>query len=350
MLTSRAFVVGLSALMGTAQAASFHFGLEDMDAHDNLFADGAGEKAFEDALKADEDWVDTDSRRLLQATAGSAWVAAPPTAAGPMMQEGFNCKTRELWTKEKRAWCCKNEGLGCRPDESTKAAAKASMEKTFNCKTREVWTAAKAAYCCKTEGLGCTQHNSGAACAPVSCYMFCENGFAKDDKGCDMCQCAEEEKETECPPVMCMMYCDTGFEQDENGCDICRCKSIHAAQEEEDEYIWVYEWEYYGDSDDHEHDADGNHIRPVPSGMLGGTKDEFGCIGSAGYTWCAHKNKCLRTFEEPCVPSGQWATGGSGSAAWGGEMRGAWGGAKGTWAGMGSGAAAAGSWSEGDEW
>lgn len=29
-------------------------------------------------------------------------------------------------------------------------------------------------------------------------------------------------------------------------------------------------------------------------------KDEHGCIGSAGYTWCAVKNKCLRTWEEKC--------------------------------------------------
>ena len=35
---------------------------------------------------------------------------------------------------------------------------------------------------------------------------------------------------------------------------------------------------------------------------LGGDRDEHGCIGSAGYTWCEEKDKCLRTWEEPCVP------------------------------------------------
>ncbi|MFH1240129.1 MAG: hypothetical protein V1672_02835 [Candidatus Diapherotrites archaeon] len=34
--------------------------------------------------------------------------------------------------------------------------------------------------------------------------------------------------------------------------------------------------------------------------IVGGDKDEHGCIGSAGYSWCEAKQKCLRTWEEPC--------------------------------------------------
>ena len=34
--------------------------------------------------------------------------------------------------------------------------------------------------------------------------------------------------------------------------------------------------------------------------IVGGDKDEHGCIGSAGYSWCAEKNKCLRVWEEKC--------------------------------------------------
>ncbi|MFA5368743.1 MAG: hypothetical protein WC303_01895 [Candidatus Paceibacterota bacterium] len=37
------------------------------------------------------------------------------------------------------------------------------------------------------------------------------------------------------------------------------------------------------------------------SQIVGGDKDEHGCIGSAGYTWCEAKNKCLRLWEEECV-------------------------------------------------
>ncbi len=34
--------------------------------------------------------------------------------------------------------------------------------------------------------------------------------------------------------------------------------------------------------------------------VVGGDRDEHGCIGSAGYSWCQEKQKCLRIWEEPC--------------------------------------------------
>jgi hypothetical protein len=34
--------------------------------------------------------------------------------------------------------------------------------------------------------------------------------------------------------------------------------------------------------------------------LIGGDKDIHGCIGSAGYSWCELKNKCLRVWEEKC--------------------------------------------------
>merc|ERR1711881_630658 len=34
--------------------------------------------------------------------------------------------------------------------------------------------------------------------------------------------------------------------------------------------------------------------------MVGGEKDENGCLASAGYTWCGAKGKCLRPWEEEC--------------------------------------------------
>jgi hypothetical protein len=36
------------------------------------------------------------------------------------------------------------------------------------------------------------------------------------------------------------------------------------------------------------------------SDIVGGDRDAYGCIGSAGYTWCAVKDKCLRVWEEKC--------------------------------------------------
>lgn len=34
--------------------------------------------------------------------------------------------------------------------------------------------------------------------------------------------------------------------------------------------------------------------------IVGGDTDEHGCIGSAGYSWCETKQKCLRVWEEEC--------------------------------------------------
>ena len=45
-------------------------------------------------------------------------------------------------------------------------------------------------------------------------------------------------------------------------------------------------------------------VSPTQTQMLvGGDKDEHGCIPSAGYSWCAPKNKCLRIWEENCYES-----------------------------------------------
>jgi len=38
---------------------------------------------------------------------------------------------------------------------------------------------------------------------------------------------------------------------------------------------------------------------PTPN-IIGGDRDVHGCIGSAGYSWCGAKQKCLRPFEEFC--------------------------------------------------
>lgn len=34
--------------------------------------------------------------------------------------------------------------------------------------------------------------------------------------------------------------------------------------------------------------------------LVGNDEDKYGCKGSAGYTWCEVKQKCLRLWEEPC--------------------------------------------------
>jgi hypothetical protein len=39
---------------------------------------------------------------------------------------------------------------------------------------------------------------------------------------------------------------------------------------------------------------------PMKTQLLGGDRDEHDCIGSAGYSWCEAKQKCLRAWEEAC--------------------------------------------------
>ncbi len=39
---------------------------------------------------------------------------------------------------------------------------------------------------------------------------------------------------------------------------------------------------------------------PNTGNIVGGDRDEHGCIGSAGYSWCQEKQKCLRIWEESC--------------------------------------------------
>ena len=36
---------------------------------------------------------------------------------------------------------------------------------------------------------------------------------------------------------------------------------------------------------------------PAPQRLVGADKDIHGCIGSAGYLWCAKENLCVRPWE-----------------------------------------------------
>lgn len=60
--------------------------------------------------------------------------------------------------------------------------------------------------------------------------------------------------------------------------------------------------------------------REVQEGRIGGQRDEHGCLGPAGYTWCPSQEKCLRVWEEYCEDypdqfrgdKAQWAEGDTG--------------------------------------
>lgn len=38
--------------------------------------------------------------------------------------------------------------------------------------------------------------------------------------------------------------------------------------------------------------------------IIGGDKDEHGCLIAAGYSWCGEKQKCIRVWEENCTSEG----------------------------------------------
>ncbi len=43
-----------------------------------------------------------------------------------------------------------------------------------------------------------------------------------------------------------------------------------------------------------------NHEEPkivIENHKVGGDRDAHGCIGSAGYQWCAKENQCVRSWE-----------------------------------------------------
>ena len=61
--------------------------------------------------------------------------------------------------------------------------------------------------------------------------------------------------------------------------------------------------------------GEGVNVSATGAPVVGSDKDEHGCIGSAGYTWCEAKQKCLREWEEPCVEAASTAEVASGAAA-----------------------------------
>jgi len=85
---------------------------------------------------------------------GGGIVTPPPPTSGVTSQFGtcgFDCRTREVFSPAKAAFCCRVAGVGCPAAPSpTPSAAPA-----FNCRTREVFSAAKAAFCCRDVGVGC---------------------------------------------------------------------------------------------------------------------------------------------------------------------------------------------------
>eukprot|EP00928_Gymnodinium_smaydae_P038179 TRINITY_DN26384_c0_g4_i1.p1 TRINITY_DN26384_c0_g4~~TRINITY_DN26384_c0_g4_i1.p1 ORF type:complete len:852 (+),score=120.81 TRINITY_DN26384_c0_g4_i1:97-2652(+) len=101
--------------------------------------------------------------------------------------QDFNCHTREAWTAAKKVWCCAEKQIGCSPlshsglsahGEANTSRNNADDSSNFNCLTREVWTTEKRKWCCTHKHLGCQtapEHTS---------KNMSETSDAEQDIGC----------------------------------------------------------------------------------------------------------------------------------------------------------------------
>ncbi|MBN2518532.1 MAG: hypothetical protein JXB14_06795, partial [Candidatus Altiarchaeota archaeon] len=60
----------------------------------------------------------------------------------------------------------------------------------------------------------------------------------------------------------------------------------------------TYTVKVYDELGDYESDTLRVNIRDR---MIGGDRDEHGCLVAAGYTWCEPKGRCIRAWEEDCI-------------------------------------------------
>lgn len=49
----------------------------------------------------------------------------------------------------------------------------------------------------------------------------------------------------------------------------------------------------------------GASVYKVNHNLIGGDKDEHGCLIAAGYTWCDYQQECLRPWEKSCNPTAE---------------------------------------------
>jgi len=147
------------------------------------------------------------------------------------------CYTRELWSDEKKEWCCENMDIGCPdcPEVMCRIYCEHGYVKDLNgcdtCQCNPEPPICPDIMCPMSLMCGIGKDDKGCdtcecnivppvECQDVLCEMHCDFGFATGDDGCEICQCAEPPA---CPEIMCAMHCEFGFMEDENGCDVCKC-------------------------------------------------------------------------------------------------------------------------------
>lgn len=66
-------------------------------------------------------------------------------------------------------------------------------------------------------------------------------------------------------------------------------------------FLWTYEYMKNNmENKRFEENKDQKFKEKPKEEMVGDDRDEYGCIGSAGYSWCEASKKCIRQWEEKC--------------------------------------------------
>ena len=87
-------------------------------------------------------------------------------------------------------------------------------------------------------------------CPSVMCARYCKHGFVQDVNGCDTCDCQHASGDMATGPSnvnedasgdlslpdsnmcvipMCSMYCEDGYQRDLRGCETCQCAESSVA-------------------------------------------------------------------------------------------------------------------------
>jgi len=67
---------------------------------------------------------------------------------------------------------------------------------------------------------------TSSGCAEILCMVFCDNGYKRDDQGCEICSCLPSPALKTCPDVTCDNLCPAGYQRNDAGCATCSCAPV----------------------------------------------------------------------------------------------------------------------------
>merc|ERR1711972_150195 len=132
---------------------------------------------------------------LLNPMAPTTTTTAPdiviPTTSAPDVtttSEPYCCKSKGLWSLDKKAWCCKHYGVGCPttapPAPVPPPAPTPPPEPNRAVGTPMTWDMGKKVWCCSTQGKACPPTAPPTPPPPTTSLPFdCNAGY----HGCYHC-------------------------------------------------------------------------------------------------------------------------------------------------------------------